>query len=83
MINETAIVLRGEKNANIIQALCELFNLSLLTATDIFYSSETSSLIEDKVSDLHCRSDRYLATLVMDEYKEKLGKLGKLTATIS
>lgn len=80
MINETAIVLRGEKNANIIQALCELYNLNLLTATDIFYSSETSSLIEEKVSDLHCRSDRYLATLVMDEYREKLGKL---TASIS
>ena len=75
MMNETGIVLRGEKNANVIQALCELYNLDLMTATDIFYSSETSSLIEEKVSDLHCRSDRYLATLVMDEYREKLGKL--------
>ena len=71
MTDETTIVLRGEKNAGIIYSMCELFGLDMETATDIFYKSDTSALIEDKVSDLHCRSDRYLATLVMDEYQEK------------
>lgn len=71
MTDETSVVLRGEKNAGIIRSMCELYQLDPAIATDIYYTSETSSLIEDKVSDLHCRSDRYLATLVMDEYKEK------------
>ncbi|MCH5242645.1 MAG: DUF3791 domain-containing protein [Muribaculaceae bacterium] len=51
--------------------MCELYGLDMGTSTDIFYKSDTSTLIEEKVSDLHCRSDRYLATLVMDEFKEK------------
>ena len=71
MTDETTIVLRGEKNAGIIRSMCELYGLDMGTSTDIFYKSDTSTLIEYKVSDLHCRSDRYLATLVMDEYKEK------------
>ena len=71
MTDETTIVLRGEKNADIIRSMCELYGLDIETSTDIFYKSDTCTLIEDKVSDLHCRSDKYLATLVMDEYKEK------------
>ena len=71
MTDETTIVLRGEKNAGIIRSMCELYGLAMETATDIFYKSDTSTLIEDKISDLHCRSDKYLATLVMDEFKEK------------
>ena len=71
MTDETTIVLRGEKNAGIIRSMCELYGLDMETSTDIFYNSDTSTMIEDKISDLHCRSDRYLATLVMDEYNEK------------
>ena len=71
MTDETTIVLRGEKNAGIIRSMCELYGLDKETSTDIFYNSDTSTMIEDKISDLHCRSDRYLATLVMEEYKEK------------
>lgn len=70
MTDETTIILRGEKNARIIRAICELYGYDIETATDIYYRSDTSSLIEEKISDLHCRSDRYLASLVMDEYKE-------------
>lgn len=71
MTDETTIVLRGEKNAGIISSMCELYGLDMEKSTDIFYKSDTSTMIEDKISDLHCRSDKYLATLVMDEYKEK------------
>ena len=71
MTDETAIVLRGEKNAGIIRSMCELYGLDMETSTDIFYKSDTSTLIEDKISDLHCRSEKYLATLVMEEFKEK------------
>jgi hypothetical protein len=47
-----------------------MFNVSLDKATDIFYSSETASMIEDGIADLHCRSDRYLAGEVWREYQE-------------
>ena len=70
MTDETSIVRRGEKNAGIIKSMCELYDIDLLTATDIFYKSETFSMIEDKVADLHCRSENYLASLVMEEYEE-------------
>ena len=75
MNDETGIVLRGEKIAGIINSMCELYNIDSTKATDIYYTSETSSLIEEKVADLHCRSDKYLATLVMEEYAEIGGKI--------
>ena len=52
-------------------AIGEMFGVSLLEATVIYYSSETSHLIEEGVSDLHCRSDKYLAEEVWNEYSEK------------
>ena len=67
MTEEADVVLRGEKNASIISALCELYDLNLETATDLFYSSSIANLVEDKIADLHCRSDKYLATLIMEE----------------
>lgn len=69
-MSETELYLRGNKNAGIISALTELFGITLEDATNIYYQSETAELIEDKVADLHCRSDKYLATLVWEEYKE-------------
>lgn len=71
MKDETAIVFRGEKNAEIISWMSQLFGLDLKTATDIYYNSETANLIEEGIADLHCRSEKYLATLVMDEFKGK------------
>lgn len=70
MISEAEIVLRAEKNSNIINAICELYGLSPEKASDLFYRSDIEKMIEDKIADLHCRSDKYLASLVMDEFKE-------------
>lgn len=70
MTEESRIVLRAKKCANIITSISELYGVSLQEATDIFYTSETAALIEDGVADLHCRSEKYLATLVWDEMKE-------------
>ena len=44
--------------------------LPLDKATDIFYRSETTSMIEDGVADLHYRSDRCLAEEIWREYQE-------------
>lgn len=69
-MSETDLVLRASKNAAIIMAMNELFGVSLQDATNIYFQSEMSQLIEDKVADLHCRSDKYLATLVWEEYMD-------------
>lgn len=50
--------------------MCEMFGVSIPEAADIYYNSETAALIEDGVADLQCRSDKYLATLVWEEYNE-------------
>ncbi|MCM1518020.1 MAG: DUF3791 domain-containing protein [Pseudoflavonifractor sp.] len=69
-MTETELYLRGNKNAAIIMAMNELFGVSLEDATNIYYQSETAQLIEEKVADLHCRSEKYLATLVWEEHLE-------------
>ena len=50
--------------------ISEMFNVPLEKATDIYYSSDTSNLIEEGIADLHCRSDKYLAGEVWREYNE-------------
>lgn len=69
-MSETELYLRGNKNANIIMAISELYGISIQDATNIYYQSETAQLIEEKVADLHCRSEKYLATLVWEEHLE-------------
>lgn len=76
-MTETELYLRGNKNAGIIMAMNELFGISVKDATNIYYQSETAQLIEEKVADLHCRSEKYLATLVWEEHLE--GKNNSIT----
>ena len=63
------MVMRAAKIARIIENLCSLYGVTLQEATDMYYESEISQLIEEGVSDLQCRSDKYLATLVWEDYK--------------
>ncbi len=53
-------VLRQMKYARIIKAYAEQFGTSYYEAMRLFYHSTTHQLLEDKVADLHCRSDLYL-----------------------
>ena len=71
MREESVQIIRSAQCARLIAAISEMFGVSLVEATDIYYSSETSNLIEEGVSDLHCRSDKYLAEEVWNEYREK------------
>lgn len=71
MTEDSRTIMRAHKNANIIMSLCELYGISIIEATDIFYKSETSELIEKGIADLHCRSEKYLATLIWEEYQEQ------------
>lgn len=70
MNEESNLIFRGEKCAGIIKSISELYNVSIEKATDIYYESDMSNLIEEGVADLHCRSNKYLASLVWDEYSD-------------
>lgn len=72
MTEESRMVMRAAKIANIIVCLCELYGMSLQEAADVFYKSITADLIEEGVADLQCRSDKYLATLVWEESQETM-----------
>lgn len=71
MTQESITVLRGEKIAKIIENISSRYTISLEEAADIYYNSDTSILIEEGIADLHCRSEKYLAQCVWDEYNEK------------
>lgn len=70
MTEESKLAFQAQKNANIIRSLCELYGISFQEATDIYYQSDTSELIEEGIADLQCRSDKYLATVIWEEYQE-------------
>lgn len=71
MSEESKQVLRGAQCARIIVCISEMFGVSLDEATDIYYRSETSNMIEEGIADLHCRSDKYLAEEVWREYQDQ------------
>ncbi len=73
MTQESIMALKAAKCANIIKAMNELSNLSLKEATDVYYQTETAGMIEDGVADLQCRSNKYLALLILEEYQNKQG----------
>ena len=68
MSEDSKQIIRSAQCARIILCISEMYGVSLEKATDIFYNSETSNMIEDEVADLHCRSDKYLAEEVWNEY---------------
>lgn len=70
MTEESKMAFQAGKNANIIKSLCDLYGLSIQEATDIYYQSDTSELIEEGIADLQCRSEKYLATVIWDEHQE-------------
>ena len=68
MTDEARQNILDEKFSHINVALSEQHNISIEQAMDIFYNSTTSQLIEEGVADLHCRSSKYLADVIWDEY---------------
>ena len=75
MTEVTKQIIHSEQCARIILCISEMAGVSIQEATDMFYESQTANLIEEGVADLHCRSDKYLATLVIEEYQEKKDSL--------
>ncbi len=71
MNDESKQIVMDAKYARIITQISQMYGITLEKATDIFYNSETFELIQEGVADLHCRSDKYLATEIWNEYGEK------------
>ncbi|MDR2569530.1 MAG: DUF3791 domain-containing protein [Oscillospiraceae bacterium] len=61
----------GHKCAGVIAAYSEYANIPLREAFDIFYKSSLYKLIRDGISDMHCRSDGYLAEELQMEIDKK------------
>jgi len=51
----------GYKCAGVIKAYAELAGIPLREAFDVFYKSDLYKEIISGISDMHCRSDGYLA----------------------
>ena len=60
----------GHKCAGVIKAFSELTDIPLRSAFDIFYKSRLYIEIRHGISDMHCRSDGYLA----DELQIEINK---------
>lgn len=61
-------IYKGVKCSNIISSLSEMYHITIEEATDIYYSSEMADLIDEGIADLHCRSNKYLATEIWNDY---------------
>jgi len=51
----------GRKMANVIRTYSEMYNTPLRDAFHLFYTSNLYIEIRNGISDMHCRSDGYLA----------------------
>lgn len=70
MTDESRLAFQAKKSANIIKSMCDFYGLSFQEATDIYYQSDTSELIEEGIADLQCRSNKYLASVIWEEHQE-------------
>lgn len=61
-------VILDRKIARIIEVYSVRYGVSLEEATNIYYNSVTSQMIEEGIADLHCRSDKYLADELWFEF---------------
>ena len=61
----------GRKCAGVIKVYAELYDVPLREAFDLFYRSYLYTEITTGISDMHCRSDGYLAEELQIELNRK------------
>lgn len=61
-------ILLQKKYARIIEIFSENMEIDLRESLDIFYHSVLYKDMREGVSDMHCRSDKYLVQELKDEY---------------
>lgn len=59
------------KYARIVKIAADSMQMNYEDALELFYKSELYQLISNGIADMHCRSDEYLADILIDELKEK------------
>ncbi len=64
-------IILDRKIARLIAVYSEQYGTTLEEAAELYYNSVTSHLIEERVADLHCRSDKYLAEELWLEVQKK------------
>ena len=70
MNEDSTQIIKSARCARVIQMLSTMYGISLSEATDMYYNSETSNMIEGGVADLHCRSEKYLSEEIWKEVHE-------------
>ena len=70
MNEDSTQFIKSARCARVIQMLSTMYGISLSEATDMYYNSETSNMIEEGVADLHCRSEKYLSEEIWKEVHE-------------
>ncbi len=73
---ESRQIILDMKISRIIQTYAERYGVSLEEATETFYNSVTAELIEERIADLHCRSNGYLADELWLEVQGSAKKKG-------
>ena len=61
-------VLLYRKYAYVISALSKRLNIGIRDAMHMFYQSQTYQEMRTGISDMHCRSDQYLAEEIAMEF---------------
>ncbi|MDR2132635.1 MAG: DUF3791 domain-containing protein [Clostridiales Family XIII bacterium] len=64
----------GHKCDHVINAYAELAGIPLREAFDVFYKSNLYTEIREGISDMHCRSDAYLAEELLLEVNRRAEK---------
>ena len=54
--------------SSVIETFAKLGNIPPRKALDLFYKSQVYKEMRDGISDMHCRSDKYLAEDLMKEF---------------
>lgn len=62
-------ILLQRKYARVIVEFANLMKMPIREALDFFYHSETYEEVSQGISDMHCRSDKYLAEELKEEYE--------------
>ena len=62
-------ILLQKKYAKVVIAFAKMVNISEREALDFFYNSTTYRDVRDGISDMHCRSELYLAEELKVEYE--------------
>ena len=70
MNEDSTQIIKSARCARVIQMLSTMYGISLSEATDMYYNSETSNMIEEGIADLHCRSEKYLSEEIWKEEHE-------------